>query len=830
MAKTTLLQDVGSAAKSAGKAVGQTALSALFPSVYSAVSKDAQSAIGTRDEDENDDNPLVASINKLTNETNAQNTILAQSIEAKYQQNAVLQKIYQKLDQKGLGSGPATSSDGGGGMDPSSLLDLLDYLPKGFAAPLLWSVASAYGISKIAKLDPLDESNASPEARAGLVASIEDANKYQTWGEWLNPFNKPSDEEIARRKSAAEGGQQVAGAPMSAGDAAYPEEEGPVGDEEINFTSDELIYNSQQMEITAGEVEIDAESLKKLNEGSTRPPGGAAPGGAPGTAPPAAPGPGGQAPTITGNIATLKTRAGKSYQVAKEYAGNFQGFVSELESSGYQIKAIGGYRPSAMWHGKAMAIDINPDDNPMFKMDAQGIPRHWATNADARQYKNPKYPFGYGKDNLPDGIAAMAAKYGLGWGGNWKSSVDTMHFSMGRNEGGNPSLMMPPQYAEGSDYVPNTGPAIVGEEGPELIMGKDGVRMSGPSAHMTVLNQGDTVVPAGQTKKITDQMMKNVQNEYGYNTPEVLEAISKGQLGSVDPAHQKIFSNLQRMMKEDSGLGETGGLYTGMSESEKALAETGIDWSAMSDSQRDQFNKERYLAREHAKNTGTQYSGGELINRRMLGAETSIGLEERGGKSARVSPEQAALAASSRRAADQYEWRNVLEEKQRLYEQQKKAAEEARVKGTLKPLVPQFAKGTKSAQKVEAPKQEESSMLGTAFSALKFGAGFVPVAGQVISGAETAYHLSQGNAKEAMKSSLGMIPGGAAVQAATGVAGAAIDQLVPSSPPQRESAPAPKPKQKSEAKARAAAAPSAKPQKQSQSSVEMLGQMAAATN
>ena len=79
---------------------------------------------------------------------------------------------------------------------------------------------------------------------------------------------------------------------------------------------------------------------------------------------------------------------------------------------------------------------------------------------------------------------------------------------------------------------------------------------------MTVLNQGDTVVPAGQTKKITDQMMKNVQNEYGYNTPEVLEAISKGQLGSVDPAQQKIFNNLQRMMKEDSGLGETGGLYT----------------------------------------------------------------------------------------------------------------------------------------------------------------------------------------------------------------------------------------------------------------------------
>jgi hypothetical protein len=828
MAKTTLLHDVGSAAKSAGKAVGQTALASLFPSVYSAVSKDMQSAVGTRDEDENDDNPLVASINKLTNETNAQNTILAQSIEAKYQQNAILQKIYQKLDEKGLGGGPNTAPGGGGG--GFDITDLLDFLPG--MNPLVGTFAgvTAATIGGIFATAAAGDYVEDLMGTKGKIAAREATPEYK---ELQDTQGQISDKMRRRARLPVKGdGEQVSAAPLAAGDAAYPEEEGPVGDEEINFTSDELTYNAQQMEITAGEVEIDAESLKKLNESATRPPGGAAPGapGAPGPTPPAAPGPGGQAPTITGNMATLKTRAGKSYQVAKEYAGNFQGFVNELEASGYQIKAIGGYRPSAMWHGKAMAIDINPDDNPMFKMDAQGIPRHWATNADARQYKNPKYPFGYGKDNLPDGIGAMAAKYGLGWGGNWKSSVDTMHFSMGRNEGGNPSTMMPLQYAEGSDYVPQTGPAIVGEEGPELIMGKDGVRMSGPSAHMTVLNKGDTVVPAGQTKKITDQMMKNIQNEYGYNTPEVLEAINKGQLGSVDPAHQKIFNNLQRMMKEDSGLGETGGLYTGMSESEKAIAETGIDWSAMSKEQRDQFDKERFLAREHAKKTGTQFTGGELINRRMLGAETSLGLQERGGKSARVSSEEAALQASSRKAADQYEFRNVLEEKQRLYEQQKKAAEEARVKGTLKPLVPQFAKGTKSAQKVEAPKQEESSMLGTAFSALKFGAGFVPVAGQVISGAETAYHLSQGNTKEAMKASLGMIPGGAAVQAATGVAGAAIDQLVPSSPPQPQSAPAPKPKQKSEAKAKTPAAPSAKPQRQGQSSVEMLGQMAAQTN
>lgn len=141
----------------------------------------------------------------------------------------------------------------------------------------------------------------------------------------------------------------------------------------------------------------------------------------------------------SGGLTTLKTRRGKNYQVATSEAKKFYGLVDDLEKSGYQINQIGGYRQSAMWHGKGMAIDINPDQNPMLeKKNGRIINR--ITGQESSGLKNPKYPFGYGKDNFGSiDVSAMAKKHGLGWGGNWKSSTDTMHFSAGPNEMTEPS-------------------------------------------------------------------------------------------------------------------------------------------------------------------------------------------------------------------------------------------------------------------------------------------------------------------------------------------------------------------------------------------------------
>lgn len=141
----------------------------------------------------------------------------------------------------------------------------------------------------------------------------------------------------------------------------------------------------------------------------------------PGVAPPtpSAPSNGQEGPTQV-----LRTPGGRSFTVAQLYAQNFQGLVDELEGDlGYEIRSIGGLSDrniagtgTLSWHSMGLAIDINPSQNPHNK------PGPLVTDMPAN-----------GTGSLMD---ALANKYGLGWGGSWRSSKDAMHFSAGRNEGG----------------------------------------------------------------------------------------------------------------------------------------------------------------------------------------------------------------------------------------------------------------------------------------------------------------------------------------------------------------------------------------------------------
>jgi len=148
--------------------------------------------------------------------------------------------------------------------------------------------------------------------------------------------------------------------------------------------------------------------------------------------------------TDQNGLTTLQTRSGHSYQVASKYAEKFKGFVDELEATGYKIRSIGGYANrniagtnTKSWHAQGMAIDINPDANPV---TYRGQP-------------------GAGKNDLPSNVSAMAAKYGLGWGGNWNHKLDTMHFSFGPNEGGQGSgssgVTSGPSAGSGSEQTGN---------------------------------------------------------------------------------------------------------------------------------------------------------------------------------------------------------------------------------------------------------------------------------------------------------------------------------------------------------------------------------------
>ena len=150
-------------------------------------------------------------------------------------------------------------------------------------------------------------------------------------------------------------------------------------------------------------------------------------GGSAGVTPPPPRGPVGEPiPTESGgNLSTITTSIrGLQTQVATALAENLQGLINELEQDyGYEIRSIGGYvdryirgTTRKSWHASGIAIDINP----------------YPDNADGRVLTT-------NLPNPPNGseMVALAAKYGLGWGGAWTGGYfDAMHFSAATNEQG----------------------------------------------------------------------------------------------------------------------------------------------------------------------------------------------------------------------------------------------------------------------------------------------------------------------------------------------------------------------------------------------------------
>lgn len=115
---------------------------------------------------------------------------------------------------------------------------------------------------------------------------------------------------------------------------------------------------------------------------------------------------------VGSNLGHYKWR-GFNLTLNKNAAGAFVGFLSALYKRGYRPSSIGSYANrniagtnSKSLHAYGLAIDIDPGRNPVT----------WN---------------GHNITALPPGVGALAAKYGLTWGGNWNGSKrDTMHFSV----------------------------------------------------------------------------------------------------------------------------------------------------------------------------------------------------------------------------------------------------------------------------------------------------------------------------------------------------------------------------------------------------------------
>lgn len=129
-----------------------------------------------------------------------------------------------------------------------------------------------------------------------------------------------------------------------------------------------------------------------------------------------------------GPLATIRTkRRGLTTQVAEVFKDAFQGFIDDLEDSGYEIKKLGGYYPRATtsgtawsWHASGAAIDINWPDTIM-----NTYPNGFFTSPAGGQMTPEQ------STDMPVAtVNRLIKKYGLGWGANWRSVKDAMHFSM----------------------------------------------------------------------------------------------------------------------------------------------------------------------------------------------------------------------------------------------------------------------------------------------------------------------------------------------------------------------------------------------------------------
>jgi D-alanyl-D-alanine carboxypeptidase len=149
-------------------------------------------------------------------------------------------------------------------------------------------------------------------------------------------------------------------------------------------------------------------------------------------------------------LVTITTPGGARFRVAKQYQDQFQGLVNDLEAGGYPLnpKTSGGFNsryiagtttPSE--HAFGRAIDANWDENP------RG-----------------------GRGKIPADLArAVATKYGMTWGGDWRNP-DDMHFevrqltpggaltkvggALTKVAGANATPSGGPDFGGGSDAVP----------------------------------------------------------------------------------------------------------------------------------------------------------------------------------------------------------------------------------------------------------------------------------------------------------------------------------------------------------------------------------------
>lgn len=236
---------------------------------------------------------------------------------------------------------------------------------------------------------------------------------------------------------------------------------------------------------------------------------------------------------ITEEIVELSTKSGVKYHVHKDYAKRFQGLVKDLEDSGYKIHSMSSHRPNASVagtgrrsaHADGMAIDINPGKNP---------------------HTHPHH-HNYGQTDMPDIITKdrIHKKHGLGWGGEWKTSRDTMHFSAHPREGGAEQWTPPDEMEQPTEPKKQEQPETkVPEKKPESKSTEPVVSKAQPSIETKDDQEKQTIT---QTPDISPKRWSDVRASAGFSArqsvtsdPELLNLYNKWKEGNMKESIERF--------------------------------------------------------------------------------------------------------------------------------------------------------------------------------------------------------------------------------------------------------------------------------------------------